>query len=109
MCRNLRVPIDGSEFELLCPQCGDNHLHISKVSVHRGEDKVTVTGNKVSVDLEKNPCRGTLITIKYEGECAHRGEITFVFHKGTTLVSHKALEDIPTVNGMYTTEFPGDI
>jgi len=80
---------------LLCPQCGYEFLHITKVSVHRGEDKITITGDNISIDEQKNTSRGVIIVIEYEGECVHRGEIILHFCKGNVYVYHDPLEDRP--------------
>jgi hypothetical protein len=87
---------------LLCPQCsGDNgrNLHIIQASVHRGADKITVTSSNVSIDGEQNTERGTIITLEYEGECGHHGEIMLHFYKGSTYISYRPLKDIIGADG----------
>lgn len=96
--KNVRVSASSDYIGiLLCPQCnGDNgrNLHIIQASVHRGADKITVTSSNVSIDAKKNTERGTIITLEYEGECGHHGEIMLHFYKGSTYISHQPLKDI---------------
>jgi len=87
---------------LLCPQCGFEFLHITKVSVHRGEDKITITGDNISIEEQKNTSRGVIIVIEYKGECIHCGEIILHFYKGNVEVNHRPLKDRPTdEHGMF--------
>jgi hypothetical protein len=101
---NIRIQNGPEEYPayLLCPQCGYEFLHITRVSVHRGEDRVTITGENVSMEAKKNNNRGVEIEIEYEGECEHRGRIVFHFYKGNVQVYYYPLEDRPMKDGMFT-------
>jgi predicted ATP-dependent protease len=97
--KNIRVSaLHDGEGLLLCPQCKGNSceefMHIIQATVHRGEDKITVTSKNVSIDAEKNILRGTVIALEYEGECGHHGEIILHFYKGNTFIYHQPLRDI---------------
>jgi hypothetical protein len=97
---------------LLCPQCsGDNgrNLHIVQASVQRGADNITITSRNVSIGAKKNTERGTIITLEYEGECGHHGEIILHFYKGSTYISHRPLEDIIGKDGTLQYSDKGDI
>jgi len=76
---------------LLCQQCGYEYIHITRVAVHRGRDKITIVEDNISVKDEPNTSRGTIVTIEYLGECNHRGEIIFHFYKGNVEVYHRCL------------------
>jgi hypothetical protein len=105
---NIRISAEQNELNyLLCPQCGDEFLHITKVSVHRGEDKITITSGNVSIDEQKNDSRGVIIEIEYLGECIHRGVITFHFYKGNVEVHHKPLKDRRVENGVFVNMLTG--
>ncbi|MCJ7425038.1 hypothetical protein MUP01_12355 [Candidatus Bathyarchaeota archaeon] len=83
---------------LLCPQCPNDDdasmLHITQASVHRGEDKITINSEKISIDTLKNTNRGTMIEIEYEGECGHHGLFFIHFCKGSTYICYRPLADL---------------
>jgi hypothetical protein len=77
---------------LKCPQCAFEYLHPISVSVHRGDDKTTVTSESVIVKEEKNEKRGVTITMEYACENGHHGNLIFQFYKGNIEVHHESLE-----------------
>jgi uncharacterized protein YbaR (Trm112 family) len=94
---------------LVCPFCKGQNLHIIEVSVHRGEDLVTVTRKRISIEEMKNEHRGVIITIEYEGECGHHGQIELHFYKGNTFVYNVPLPDITDGKDLLHYSEKGDI
>lgn len=84
--------ITSDETTLKCPECGDEHLHIVSVDVHRGNDKTTISNEAITVKEEKNETRGVTITLEYVCENGHHGKIIFQFHKGMSYVTHESLD-----------------
>lgn len=80
---------------LLCPQCNFEYLHIISVSIHRGDDKITISADEVSIINEKNMTRGVTVSIEYSGECGHHGLIIFHFYKGNIETYHQSLPEPP--------------
>lgn len=89
-------PEGGYDAELLCPNCGDTHLHHEQVEVfERNEDETTglhvvVEAGKVTIDrrLAGNPSgrrHGLRIYFWCEG-CSARPALTLAQHKGNTFV-----------------------
>jgi hypothetical protein len=94
------VSIAHGSGELICPHCGDHHLHHGLVSVYaRREDEsqivlTEVDGKRTETSvipshLTTNPShRRDGIAIQFRCEnCNHAFEITFAQHKGLTLVA----------------------
>jgi len=98
---NIRISSGPHGGYLLCQQCGDEYLHIVRVSVHRGEDKITITEDNVLIDEQTNNSRDVIIEIEYLGECVHRGVITLHFYKGNVEVYHRPLKDRRTEHGVF--------
>jgi uncharacterized protein YbaR (Trm112 family) len=94
---------------LVCPFCKGENLHITEASIHRGDDIITVTSNRVLVEEKKNEERGVIITLEYEGECGHHGLIIFHFYKGNTFFYYRPLAKISDEKGMLHYSEKGDI
>jgi len=94
---------------LVCPLCEGENLHIIEASIWRGNDKISVTSNRVSIEEKKNEERGVIITLEYEGECGHHGLIIFHFYKGNTFVYYRPLANISDEEGMLHYSEKGDI
>lgn len=61
---------------VVCPLCGDEYQHAG--------DPRTIPGND---NYEAGwPGRGDLLVIPFRGECGHRWELCFGFHKGSSHV-----------------------
>jgi len=84
----------GGQSILLCPQCDFEFLHIIQTSVHRGDDKIIIGADEVSIIDEKNTTRGSMVSIEYAGECGHHGVISFHFYKGNIETHHKRLPEL---------------
>jgi hypothetical protein len=59
-----------------CPTCGDTH-------VHTVEPRLIDSGDKWG-GAAGWPGRGSMLVVPVEGECGHRFDICFGFHKGAT-------------------------
>ena len=82
-----------SNYEVICPQCDFNYLHIVKVIVARKSDEIVVEKDRVEVRKGGSPTRGNVIAMEYVGECGHHGLIIFNFHKGNVQVWHRKLPE----------------
>ena len=61
---------------ILCPECGEDNVHVTKPHFMEGED-----------DYKAHPeVRGSVIAIGCQGECGHRFSIFLGFHKGRTKI-----------------------
>ncbi len=85
---------------LVCPFCKGENLHIIEASIHRRDDIVTVTRNRVLVKEKKNENRGAIIALESEGECGHHGQIVLHFHKGNTFIYYHPLAKISDAKGV---------
>ena len=65
---------DGASRDLKCPICNFNYQHVGTPTVIDGQDVY-----KAGWDG-----RGDLIVIPVNGECGHKWELCFGFHKGNT-------------------------
>jgi hypothetical protein len=94
---------------LLCPFCKGENLHVIEASIHRGNDIVIVTRNRVSVEEMKNKNRGVIITLEVEGECGHHGQVILHFYKGSTYIYYHPLAKISDEKGILHYSEKGDV
>jgi hypothetical protein len=71
---------------LKCPVCGDTYQHIGK---EVGPPQLMDGENAYAADWWG---KGDLIVIPVAGECGHKWEICFGFHKGDTAVFARTLD-----------------
>ncbi len=78
---------------LACPKCGHDYVHMTKVTVHRKNDLTEITNEGIKVTENKNTSRGVRVTIRYDCEYGHVGNIVLYFHKGMTYFEHEELPE----------------
>ena len=93
------IPV-GSEMlgepALRCPVCESQYVHPEAVECRSPGTKhgfVRIDCDGIAMDPRVPPVRrGTQITLAFAGECGHRFEYVFHFHKGATLVARSMRE-----------------
>ena len=75
---------------LACPECGAYCIHPVGIECHSPgmhNGVLTVSAAGISLDPKPEPeGRGTRIILKFLGECGHKFEHEFRFHKGQTFI-----------------------
>ena len=80
-----------SEWELSCPECGFDYVHIATLSCLRFSDKTTISKDGIFVKQAQNDMRGFKITLEYCCENGHAGNIILQFHEGHVYLAHEVL------------------
>lgn len=85
---------------LKCPQCKSSaHLHLISASVHRKNDKTTVSNEGITIKEEENKTRGVTIALEYQCEnYGHHGKIIYQFHEGEVFIEHQILMPVGMVD-----------
>jgi hypothetical protein len=86
---SLRLPlaqlVGAGPFEIpLVAPCGHEYLHIAGVDVWQAEEIVTVDAKGVRTTEQRNPGRGSVVTIRLWCEDGHDSRVALRFHKGQT-------------------------
>jgi hypothetical protein len=69
---------------IACPVCGDDYVHIHRVTVDQGSARSICESDFVQVRKIKQAGRGSLVRITFECESGHSWEYGLQFHKGKT-------------------------
>ena len=86
-------------WNLFCPQCGFEFVHIIALTCLRGTDETVITSEGICVRTAENLSRGVRIALEYVCENGHRGRIIFQFHKGVVYLDHESLPDTEDLEG----------
>ena len=91
-------------WQMFCPQCGFEFIHLIRLTCLRGTDLTTITAKGIFVEEAENKTRGVRITLEYQCENGHRGEIILQFHKGNVFINHKTIPTEYDEEGHYVLE-----
>lgn len=70
-----------------CPVCNDPWIHLQAVEVEQGRQLTTHTkGEATTTTKPDQKPRGSIVVIRFIGECGHKFAYRWQFHKGTTYV-----------------------
>jgi hypothetical protein len=72
---------------LLCPVCGFDCSHITRVGTLLGSDEREATVYNGTIIIGTTGYRRSAVAIEVDGECGHRWTIVIQQHKGTNYVS----------------------
>lgn len=75
-------PIDPTEGTLLCPNCGHNFSHISKVFTRLGSDPLEASVYEGTAVNGSTRSRRSALVIEIDGECGHSWRWIVQQHKG---------------------------
>jgi len=76
---------NGTARNLNCPVCGDNFQHVGK---DVGEPRL-IDGQNAYAAWDG---KGDLVVVPVVGECGHKWELCFGFHKGNTAAFARTLD-----------------
>lgn len=82
----IRLPMNpvSSDAVLVCPQCGNNYVHLTGARILLGGHSAEAKGNTITSTAEHNPNRGSAVTVTVacESGCQRTTDVTLRFHKG---------------------------